>query len=349
MKKDLSAFLDLTRTLAALTVFLGHLASPQFGGEALSVFGEQRHSAVIVFFVLSGFVIAWTAERDGSARTYVISRASRIYSVAVPALALTWAIDDFLIRYDPGTVNSLYQHAAIWKYLPVFLTFSNDFWFLSEDAFSNIPYWSLCYEVWYYVVFGVLVFGRGKWRWVIATAALLMMGPRLWLLWPVWLAGAFLHRLPPLSVGYSRLLLLLSLTGLIILKINGIEDVLNSGVDQLTGGFAESHLRYSAYFAGDYLVAIATAGAIYAASGADLAALARLQRPIAAAASISFSMYLTHFPLFLLFDSLFPQRALVIGLLTLCIIIVFGLTFERHRILLRRGLAALWPLRPAYW
>src|SRR4051812_37731006 len=127
MKRDLSAFLDLTRILAAATVFLGHLAGPQFGGETLSVFGEQRHSAVIVFFVLSGFVIAWAAARDGSTREYVINRATRICSVALPALALTWAIDNFLIRHYPGTILSLYQHEAVWKYLPLFLTFSTDF------------------------------------------------------------------------------------------------------------------------------------------------------------------------------------------------------------------------------
>jgi peptidoglycan/LPS O-acetylase OafA/YrhL len=348
MKRDLSAFLDLTRLLAAVTVFLGHLSDPHFGGERLSVFGHQRHSAVIVFFVLSGFVIAWAAARDGSAREYVINRATRIYSVALPALVLTWAIDDFLIQYHPGTVHSLYQHEAVWKYLPIFLTFSTDFWFLSEDAFSDIPYWSLCYEVWYYVVFGVLAFGRGAWRWAIAIICLLMMGPRLWLLWPVWLAGAFLHRLKPLSVTRSRFLLFLSLSGLIVLKVSGVEDVLNEFVDRFTGGFADSHLRYSAYFAGDYLVAITIAGAIHAARGADIVSLARIKRPIAAAASISFSMYLMHFPLFLLFGALFSHRAAIIGMLSLGVILAFGLTFERHKILLRRGLAALWPLHPAY-
>ena len=348
MKRDLSAFLDLTRILAAFTVFLGHLSNPQFGGKMLAVFGEQRHSAVIVFFVLSGFVIAWAAERDGTAREYILNRGARIYSVALPALALTWAIDDFLIQYHPGTVSSSYQNAAVWKYLPLFLTFTNDFWFLSEDAFSNIPYWSLCYEVWYYVVFGILVFGRGSWRWAIAIACLLMMGPRLWLLWPVWLAGAFLHRLPPLSVNRSRLLLILSLMWLGIVKTSGIDQGLNDLIDRLTGGFAGSHLRYSADFAGDYLVAIASAGAIHAARGADMGALARMRRLIAAAASISFSMYLVHYPLFLFFGALFPHRAPVIGVLSLGVIIAFGLTFERNKILLRRGLAALWPLRPAY-
>ena len=132
---------------------------------------ELAHSAVIVFFVLSGFVISWAAKRDGAAREYVLNRASRIYSVALPALALTWVTDNFLILHYPGIIGALYQYAAPWKYLPMFLSFSNDFWFLSEDAFSNIPYWSLSYEVWYYVVFGAFVFGRGFWRWGIAIVS----------------------------------------------------------------------------------------------------------------------------------------------------------------------------------
>ncbi|MGD9614813.1 MAG: acyltransferase family protein [Alphaproteobacteria bacterium] len=348
MERSLSAFLDLTRILAALTVFLAHLSEARVGDEISDGFARQAHSAVIVFFVLSGFVIAWAAERDGSPRDYILNRAARIYSVALPALAVTWAIDNFLIQYHPGTISAVYQHEAIWKYLPLFLTFSTDFWFLSEDALSNLPYWSLCYEVWYYVVFGALVFARGYWRWIIVTAALLMMGPRLWLLWPIWLAGACLHRLPPLSVGRSRFLLLLSLSGLIALKAIGIEHVLNDFVDRLTGGFASSHLRYSQFFAGDYLVALTIVGAIHAARGADLAFLARLRRPIAAAASITFSMYLVHFPLFLFFGALFPRQVLVIGLLSLGVIILFGLTFERNKMLLRRVFAAFWPLRPAY-
>lgn len=348
MQRSLSAFLDLTRILAALTVFLGHLADPRFGGEALHPFEVQRHSAVIAFFVLSGFVIAWATERDGSPRDYILNRAARIYSVALPALAVTWAIDNFLMHYHPGIIRSVYQYEAIWKYLPLFLTFTNDFWFLSEDALSNIPYWSLCYEVWYYVVFGALVFGRGSWRWTIAIGSLLMMGPRLWLLWPVWLLGAWLHRLPPFARRSSRFLLFLSLAGLVLVKASGVEDTLNDFVDQVTGGFAQAHLRYSQFFAGDWLVAITIAGAIHAARGADIASLARLRRPIAALASITFSMYLFHFPLFLFFSALFPEQALVIGPLSLLAIIAFGITFERNKTLLRRALAVLWPLRPAY-
>ncbi|MGE3781331.1 MAG: acyltransferase family protein [Alphaproteobacteria bacterium] len=351
MKRDLSAFLDLTRMSAALTVFLAHLSSPRFGGGIPHVSPELAHTAVIVFFVLSGFVISWAAKRDGTAREYVINRASRIYSVALPALALTWVTDHYLMRYHPGTLDAVYQYAAPWKYLPLFLSFSNDFWFLSEDAFSNIPYWSLCYEVWYYVLFGALIFGRGLWRWGIPIAALLMMGPRLWLLWPIWLAGACLHRVPPLSRGTSRILLFLSLMSLIALKVSGLEETLNALVNEITGGFAEAHLRYSQFFLGDYIATVCIAGAIHAARGADLTLLARLRTPIAAAASVSFSMYLIHYPLFLFFGALYPKHIVIIGILTLSVVIVFGITFERNRALLRAVFATAWPAKdqvPAY-
>ena len=47
-----------------------------------------------VFFVLSGFVIAFvTDKKKRSGRDYTISRASRMYSVALAALAITICAD----------------------------------------------------------------------------------------------------------------------------------------------------------------------------------------------------------------------------------------------------------------
>src|SRR5215208_3209057 len=133
------------------------------------------------------------------------------------------------------------------------------------------------------------------------------MEPRLWLLWPIWLAGAYLHRLAPLPRKASRILLVLSLAGLIAVKMSGIEELLQTFVNQITGGFAKEYLRFSAGFLGDYLVAIFIAGIIHAARGADMASLVKLRKPIAAAASISFSLYLVHYPLLLFFGALFPK------------------------------------------
>lgn len=345
MKRDLSAFLDLLRTLAALTVFLSHLSTQGYGGEILADVGAQAHTAVVAFFVLSGFVISWAARRDGSAQEFIMNRAARIYSVALPAIALTLVIDNFLISHHPEVIGSTYQHDALWKYLPLFLTFSTDFWFLSENALSNVPYWSLCYEVWYYVLFGVLFFGRPPRSRIIALAVLLLVGPRLWLLWPVWLLGACLHRLTPLPRNASRILALASVLLLIALRVTGVETTLNDLLDQATGGFAKTHLRYSQFFLGDYLSAAAIAGLIHAARGADMSLLVLLKKPIGATASVSFSMYLTHYPLLLLFGSFFQGQTVLIGLLTLVSIIVFAAVFEHHKAVFRRAFAAIWSLK----
>jgi peptidoglycan/LPS O-acetylase OafA/YrhL len=90
----LSIYLDLVRFGAAMVVFLGHVASLRLTGGFLWQLGPYTTEAVTVFFVLSGFVIAYTTEQgETSARSYAVARAARIYSVALPALVLTFALD----------------------------------------------------------------------------------------------------------------------------------------------------------------------------------------------------------------------------------------------------------------
>ncbi len=38
----------------------------------------------------------------------------------------------------------------------------NEVWFISITSFSNVPYWSICYEMWYYVGFALIVFLPGR-------------------------------------------------------------------------------------------------------------------------------------------------------------------------------------------
>ena len=89
MPKSTSVFLDGLRVLAALTVFAGHCVLLLYHGG----FPLAGHVAVIVFFVLSGYVIAYsTLSRPGmSAKRYTVARLSRLYSVVGPALLLTAA------------------------------------------------------------------------------------------------------------------------------------------------------------------------------------------------------------------------------------------------------------------
>src|SRR5690348_3723362 len=104
-----SGWLDLFRGLAALAVLYGHSRplfftslspgqSPHLLTRALYVLSGFGHQAVMVFFVLSGFLVGGTVirtARDGrwSWRRYATQRGTRLYIVLIPALLLTLCWD----------------------------------------------------------------------------------------------------------------------------------------------------------------------------------------------------------------------------------------------------------------
>ncbi|UUZ51422.1 hypothetical protein LP420_19440 [Massilia sp. B-10] len=101
------------------------------------------------------------------------------------------------------TINSGYQLLKPWIYLPLHTLFMGELWTLTETPPWLVPYWSLGFEVWYYVLFGVMVYARGLRRVLLGGLVLLIMGPKLWLLLPVWLAWrlALPHRAAPAGHG----------------------------------------------------------------------------------------------------------------------------------------------------
>ena len=94
LTQSFSLYLHLIRLAAALAVFFEHLASNPFTQGTiwgrLSAYGTI---AVTIFFLLSGYVIAYVvAHRERTAREYVVGRASRLYSVIPIALLPIWAL-----------------------------------------------------------------------------------------------------------------------------------------------------------------------------------------------------------------------------------------------------------------
>jgi peptidoglycan/LPS O-acetylase OafA/YrhL len=101
-----SALLDLIRLSAAQAVCVGHAIS--FFGVAKTFqppnFPWIQNVAVQVFFVLSGFVIAFTLVERGrdenyGFRQYLADRFARIYSAYVPSLVAIAAIDSAVQTY----------------------------------------------------------------------------------------------------------------------------------------------------------------------------------------------------------------------------------------------------------
>lgn len=350
VQRGYSTYLDLLRLLAALAVFLGHASFPEFTRHAFRLPDQLPHEAVIVFFVLSGYVISYVAhERETRPGDYLVSRAARIYSVAIPALIITLAIDLWLIRAGAELeFVRPYQIAEPWKYLPVFLTFTTDIWFLEENALSNVPYWSLCYEVWYYLAFAALFFLRGRPRVVALGVVAAITGPRLWLLFPVWLTGAAVYALHTRrrrpGVAVSRFLFAVSLLALTAFWASGADARLDGAVNTLSGGWALAYLRYSQFFLGDWITATLLALNFYAAGLAELR-FGAVAAPIRWAAGLSFTLYLVHFPLLELYASFGFPPGVLIGIVPLTAILL-GLVTERQKEPVRSALRRLLP-RPA--
>ena len=197
MTRELSIYLDLVRFVAALTVFFAHVSFQRYTGGFLWQFRVYAQPAVDVFFVLSGFVIAYvTDKRETTLGSYAINRLSRIYSVVIPALIVTFVLDQIGRHSNPSfyAVTDTSSDSLIRQYGES-LVFINQLWFQDIRPGSGISYWSLGYEVWYYIIFGLVVLLPGKRGWTAGIAAACIAGPPIVSLLPLWLAGVACYRL----------------------------------------------------------------------------------------------------------------------------------------------------------
>jgi peptidoglycan/LPS O-acetylase OafA/YrhL len=198
LNRETSLYLDLWRLSAALTVFLGHVSGARFTDGFLWQFGPYMGQAVTVFFVLSGFVIGFaTDRRETSAVSYVVARVARVASVALPALVATFILDAIgrLARPELYSLSWGYvETGGLWQFISGLL-FINHIWFLDVPQGSDLPYWSLGYEVWYYVIFGIATFAPAGWRVAGTLACVLFVGPPIAAMFPLWLLGLLSYRI----------------------------------------------------------------------------------------------------------------------------------------------------------
>jgi peptidoglycan/LPS O-acetylase OafA/YrhL len=193
MNRACSTYLNLLRIICAATVLLSHLNNGPIGGQFIEPMAPYGSVAVIFFFVISGFVIGYVTDvKETTLGSYAISRVSRIYPVALPAVALTLALD---------WLGSLMHEAWYASSFPFYigdsspvkiclaLLFLNESWWIHGGVGTNSPYWSLSYEVWYYVIFGCAWFLRGTMRIVTVALAFAIVGPGIAAMFPAWLLG----------------------------------------------------------------------------------------------------------------------------------------------------------------
>jgi peptidoglycan/LPS O-acetylase OafA/YrhL len=186
----------MLRIGAAAIVTVGHLTQPYFstGWPNLTFLGRI---AVAVFFVLSGFVIRYvTVQRRGTLGHYAWDRASRIYSVAVPALVVTLVADTISRHVNPAFYATwIHDYSHPTGRILENLFFTANFWTRTTNPLSNSPFWSLNYEVSYYLLYGLAFYLTGWKRWIWLVISMLAMGPTVLVLAPLWFAGCVAHDL----------------------------------------------------------------------------------------------------------------------------------------------------------
>ena len=235
-----SVHLDAIRGAAALIVLLGHTRDLFFSsltgshgfpdlaaksqyvrqiGPDLSSHVTIGNEAVIIFFVLSGFLVGGSAIRDVAGGTwswkkYMLRRATRLWIVLIPALLFGVAVDFVGLHLFAGG-QSIYSCAPNQYLVPCNLAqrispavLLGNALFLQtifvDTAGSNNALWSLANEFWYYLAFPMclLTMRRGQplSRRLLYLAALpvigLLVGKRIFLLFLVWVLGAVVSMLP---------------------------------------------------------------------------------------------------------------------------------------------------------
>ena len=152
---------DLIRAVAALAVLGGH-AHVIFAAQPDPAQWAQQYG-VVVFFLLSGFLISRTLHRrladpQSTFLDYAIDRWSRIYSGYLPAILLIVVIDYVATSGTAGVFQETVERYTV----PLF--FANLFMLQAPAVTlpfgSAAPFWSVAIEFWIYMFVGLLAFTR---------------------------------------------------------------------------------------------------------------------------------------------------------------------------------------------
>ena len=308
-------FVALDRWRIALALIVVALHADQLGMLPFGTGGvlhRMAHDAVIGFFVISGYSVMQSAsDHRGNPTAFLAARFSRLYSLVVPALLLTLCLDLIGKSLRPD-LYPLWTYPKWWLHLGFHGLFLGETWRNSFAAFSNIPFWSLGYEAWFYLLLAATL-GRSRLRPLQIALILLLMGPRVLLLAPCWALGAWAwqrvdsNRLPtmisavPRSIAPAAILLAVYALWFFSPFYEWLHDAgesLSSAIVQATD--ASMRLSYSRWFLSDWVIALGFAAMILTIAGRDVEPGSPPSPLIRSLAFHSFGIYLFHYPILLL-------------------------------------------------
>ncbi len=294
--------LEALRGLTALYVVVHHLGPQSYvvGGLNVGILLRFGQEAVLLFFLLSGFVIhfSFSQARDRSFRTYFTRRALRIY---VPLL-IVFALSYVVACMEAGVVVDPQPRVLLGNLLML-----QDWSWAKPNVvvapyMDNGPLWSLSYEWWFYMLYWPIVRYIGTWRSrdAIVLGASLLAGA-VYIVWPampvrivaylgIWWCGVMLAEAwlkgeaARWSAWWPPLAAMLAATALraIDVAIDGAQ-----GVKLLFGQHPFHEFRHF-FFA---LVALSVACAWQRLRWRGFDALTR---PFLVVAPISYGLYITH-------------------------------------------------------
>lgn len=157
------------RWFAALAVLLCHLGEQPFGPHQLVPLGPI---GVSFFFVLSGFVLTWSARPDDTARKVWLRRFARIYPSTAAAMLIS--VVCMLLAVPHSHISS------IWSFLAGMLVIQAWFPQLSVSEVGPGVTWSLACEAFFYALLPVLLLVARRWPrasgWSAVTGCLVVLG-----------------------------------------------------------------------------------------------------------------------------------------------------------------------------
>lgn len=298
-----SLLISLVRGMAALQVAAAHLRAQVFPGlstlenpplwyAGLSLVTGFAHQTVVLFFVLSGWLVGGALlDRLGkphALRDYAIDRVTRLWIVLVPAFVLM-----LLLGIGAGELDAdapRLSDISPWSLTTMLGNLAGVQTMLVPPFGGNFPLWSLAYETWYYVLFPLLALslgagpGNAQVRLAAASAAVVLalcLSSGILMYFTLWLMGAAASRIR-LDLGrlQQTLCWLLFATVALGLRLRGQD------------GDMDLHALWrDAPYGALLLLCLCGAGRREPASMRALAAVATFF------ASFSFTLYVMHVPL----------------------------------------------------
>ena len=211
-----SEFLTLVKLVATMCVVLGHYSFSNFTTIHIPGFdGAAPRFAVPTFFMMSGYFLMMSIDRSRSGAVGVIvKRAFAMYYILLPMLVITLILDNIGYRADAAAYQFTdyyisenarrpYSIGEIGTIFASSMLYFNESWLFDlfgvqadlggVRAFSNDPFWFMCYLIPFSVILAVGRLISPPWSIVVLIICCVIIGPPILMLAPLFFAGSLAY------------------------------------------------------------------------------------------------------------------------------------------------------------